>query len=196
MKSPAEVIGEMMLAGLRSKTEKERKAVMNDLFGTIAQITLPNLTEALVLFFEEMEVDGERKKWIRYKSYPTPWVKCHYCGWIGFYGELPVREEKIEIKGQKEDSLLGVPTKKIVEIKCPVCGNRKISFKQWTHPHAQIVIYGSHWDIGALGDMMVGPVGHRLKGLANAVIKLVKGDVKLSPLSQLMKAMAVAQLLM
>ncbi|MHA1894851.1 MAG: hypothetical protein ACTSX4_10135 [Candidatus Helarchaeota archaeon] len=145
MKSPAEVIGEMVLAGLRSKTAKERKEVMEDLFGTIAQITLPNLTEALVIFFEEMEVNGEKKKWIRYKSYPTPWVKCKKCGWIGFYKDLLIKEEEIEIRGKAEDSILGTPTKKTVQIKCPICGDRRLYYKQWVHPHAQVVIYGSQF---------------------------------------------------
>ena len=196
MKTPAEVIGEMMLAGLRSKTKEERVEVMDDLFGLIAQITLPNLTEALVLFFEEMEVDGEKKKWIRYKSYPTPWVKCTKCGWIGFYGDLPVTEEKIIIKGKTEDSILGIPTKKTVQIECPECGGKKLKYKDWVHPHAKVVIYGSHWSIGAMGDLMVGPIGHRLKGLLNAVKLMVKGDIKMQPISQIMGAMAVAKLMM
>ena len=198
MKSPAEVIGEMMLAGLRSKTAKEREVVMKDLFGTIAQITLPNLTEALVLFFEEMEVDGERKKWLRYQSYPTPWVKCTKCGWTGFYKDLPVTEEEIIIKGKTEDSILGVPTKKTVQIECPVetCKSKKLKYKDWVHPHAQVVIYGSHWSIGAMGDIMVGPIGHRLKGLLNAVKLMVKGEIAMKPISQILGAMKVAKLMM
>ncbi len=196
MKSPAEVIGEMMLAGLRSKTQEERVKVMDDLFGMIAQITLPNLTEALVLFFEEMEVDGERKKWLRYQSYPTPWVRCEKCGWTGFYGELPVKEEKIEIKGKAADSILGVPTKKTVQIECPICQGKNLKYKDWVHPHAKVVIYGSHWSIGAMGDIMVGPIGHRLKGLLNAMKLMIKGEIAMKPISQIMEAMKVAKLMM
>jgi len=46
MKTGAEVIGEMILAGLRSKPKEEREELMEDLYGIKAQITLPNLNEA------------------------------------------------------------------------------------------------------------------------------------------------------
>ena len=59
MKTGAEVIGEMMLAGLRSKPKEERAELMEDLYGITAQITLPNLNEALMLYFEEIE--GRKK---------------------------------------------------------------------------------------------------------------------------------------
>lgn len=198
MKSPAEVIGEMMLAGLRSKTKEEQKKSMEGLYGKIAQITLPNLTEALVLFFEDVEVGGETKKWLRYKSFPTPRVKCasKNCTWKGFYQDLPIREEVIKLPEGAEDSILGTPTKKIVEVKCPKCGSSKLRFKDWAHPDADVIMYGSHWDIGSLGDLMVGPVGHRLKGLVNTLLKVLRGKVKISPASKLLLGVTVGRLMM
>ncbi len=198
MKSPAEVIGEMMLAGLRSKTKDEQKKSMDSLYGKVAQITLPNLTEALVLFFEDVEVGGETKKWIRYKSYPTPRVKCvsKNCAWRGFYRDLPIREEKIVLPKGAEESILGQPTKKIVETKCPKCGGKKLRFKDWEHPDAELIMYGSHWDIGGLGDLVVGPIGHRLKGLAKTMLLLIRGRVKMTPISKMLLGIKVGRLMM
>ncbi|MFX1449546.1 MAG: hypothetical protein ACFFCM_01815 [Promethearchaeota archaeon] len=201
MKSPAEVIGEMMLAGIRSKTKEEQKKSMEDLFGITAQITLPNLTEALVLFFEEVEVGGEKKPWLRYKSYPTPMVKCmnKKCKWRGFYKDLPIHEEEIKLPPRpegEEESIMGTPTKKIVEIKCPKCGHTKLRYKDWVHPHADVVMYGSHWDIGGLGDLVVGPIVHRLKGLARTMLLLIKGRVKMTPISKALLGVKVGRLMM
>ncbi|MHA1385041.1 MAG: hypothetical protein ACTSR3_14935 [Candidatus Helarchaeota archaeon] len=198
MKSPAEVIGEMMLAGLRSKTKEEQKKSMKHLYGKVAQITLPNLTEALVLFFEDVEVGGEKKKWIRYESFPTPRVKCmaKNCTWRGFYKDLPIREEKIKLPEGAETSILGTPTKKIIEVKCPVCGSSKLRFKEWVHPDADVVMYGSHWDIGSLGDLVVGPIGHRLKGLAKTLWLVLRGRVKISPVSKMLLGVTVGRLMM
>lgn len=200
MKSPAEVIGEMMLAGIRSKTKEEQKKSMDKLFGKTAQITLPNLTEALVLFFEEVEVGGEKKKWLRYQSFPTPHVKCmnKNCHWKGFYKDLPIREEEIKLpqKAEGEESILGTPIKKIVEVKCPKCGQKKLRFKDYAHPDADVIMYGSHWDIGSLGDLVVGPIGHRLKGLTKMLLLVTKGKVKISPISKILLGVTVGRLMM
>ncbi|MHA1145042.1 MAG: hypothetical protein ACTSRW_09925 [Candidatus Helarchaeota archaeon] len=196
MKSPGEVIGEMIVAGLRSKTREEQEKDMKKLFGKIAQITLPNLTEALVIIFEEMEVDGEKKRWVRYESHSTPWIKCKACGWHGLWKDLPIKEEKIVLPDTAQESVIGAPTKKVVQRECPRCGSRKLKYKNWQHPHADIVIYGSHWDIGNLGDIMVGGIGHRLAALANVALIMIKRKVWLSPLTKLFTAMRVAKLMM
>ena len=200
MKSPAEVIGEMILAGLRSKPKDEQKKVMEQLFGKVAQITLPNLTEALVIFFEEVEVNGEKKKWLRYESFRTPHVKCmnKNCQWKGFYQELPVREEEIKLPEREEgdEAILGTPVKKIVEIKCPKCGHNKLRYKDFEHPDADVIMYGSHWDIGAMGDLVVGPIGHRIKGLARMLLMVLRGRIKISPISKIFLGIKVGRLMM
>ena len=198
MKSSAEVIGEMMLAGIRSKTKEEQTKCMKGLYGKIAQITLPNLTEALVLFFEDVEVGGETKKWLRYQSYPTPRVKCvsKNCTWKGYYRDLPIREEEIKLPKGAEESILGTPTKKIVEVKCPKCGSSKLKFKDWEHPDADVIMYGSHWDIGGLGDLVVGPIVHRLKGLAKTLWLVLRGKVKMNPISKALLGVKVGRLMM
>lgn len=198
MKSPGEVIGEMIIAGLRSKTREEQKKEMDKLFGTIAQITLPNLSEALVIIFEEMEVDGKKKKWVRYESHSTPWVKCKSCGWVGLYKDLPVKEVKIQLPPQAQESMaiIGTPTKKIIQIECPRCSSNRLKYKNWEHPHADVVIYGSHWDIGSMGDLMVGGIGHRVKAMGKMLLIMMQRRVWLSPMTKLMLAMKVAKLMM
>ncbi|MHA1894850.1 MAG: hypothetical protein ACTSX4_10130 [Candidatus Helarchaeota archaeon] len=47
-----------------------------------------------------------------------------------------------------------------------------------------------------MGDIAVGPVTHRIKGLGNALIKMIQGRVKISPISQIMSALKVARLMM
>ncbi|MHA1786380.1 MAG: hypothetical protein ACTSVE_14430 [Candidatus Helarchaeota archaeon] len=47
-----------------------------------------------------------------------------------------------------------------------------------------------------MGDTVIGPVTHRIKGLGNALIKMIQGKVKMSPLSQIMSAIKVARLMM
>ncbi|MHC1592260.1 MAG: hypothetical protein ACXQS8_09250 [Candidatus Helarchaeales archaeon] len=196
MKSPGEVIGEMVIAGLRSKTQEEQEKDMKALFGKIAQITLPNLTEALVIFFEEMEVDGQKKKWVRYESHPTPWVRCKDCAWIGLWTDLPVKEEKHELPGTVDEAIIGTPTKKTVQIECPKCGSKRLKYKNWEHPHADIVIYGSHWDIGCLGDILVGGIGPRLAAVFKALKIMITRRVWLKPLPKIFTAMRVAKLMM
>lgn len=193
MKSGAEVIGEMILAGLRSKPKDEREKLMEDLYGIKAQITLPNLNEALVLHFEE--IDG--KKWVRYESLPTPVVKCKKCGWEGTWTDLPTHEEEIKLPERPDgEELILKPTKTIVEEKCPKCGSEKIKKKNYKHEGTKIVIYGSHWDIGVLGDAIVGPFGHRVKGLFKALWKVLTRKVRMSPFYRIGLALKVGSLLM
>lgn len=193
MKTGAEVIGEMILAGLRSKSKEEREKLMEDLYGIKAQLTLPNLNEALILHFEE--VDG--KKWIRYESLPTPVAKCKACGWEGTWGDLPTHEEEIELPERPEgEELILKPTKTIVEEKCPKCGSPKLKLKDFKHEDVKVIIYGSHWDIGVLGDAIIGPFGHRMKGLANGMWKMLTRKVRLSPIYRIRLALKVGSLLM
>ncbi len=193
MKTGAEVIGEMILAGLRSKPKDERAELMEDLYGIKAQLTLPNLNEALMLHFEE--VDG--KKWIRYESLPTPVVKCKACKWEGTWGDLPTHEEEIILPERPDgEELILKPTKTIVEEKCPKCSSENIKFKDFKHEDAKVIIYGSHWDIGVLGDAIIGPFGHRFKGLFKAMWKMLTRKVRLSPIYRIRLALKVGSLLM
>ncbi|NVM31193.1 MAG: hypothetical protein HWN65_20310 [Candidatus Helarchaeota archaeon] len=193
MKTGAEVIGEMILAGLRSKPKEEREELMEDLYGIKAQITLPNLHEALMLHFEE--VDG--KKWVRYESLPTPVVKCKACGWEGTWADLPTREEDIILPKRPEgEELILKPTKTIVIEECAKCKSKKLKMKNFKHEEAKIVIYGSHWDIGVLGDAIIGPIGHRIKGIFKALWKLITRKVRMSPFYRIRLALKVGGLLM
>ena len=193
MKTGAEVIGEMILAGLRSKPKEERTKLMEDLYGIKAQLTLPNLNEALMLHFED--VDG--KKWIRYESLPTPVAKCKACKWDGTWGDLPTHEEEIELPKRADgEELILKPTKTIVEVKCTKCGSTNIKLKDFKHKDAKVIIYGSHWDIGVLGDAIIGPFGHRIKGLFKALWKMLSRKVRLSPIYRVRLALKVGSLLM
>ncbi|MHA1131727.1 MAG: hypothetical protein ACTSQI_15270 [Candidatus Helarchaeota archaeon] len=193
MKTGAEVVGEMILAGLRSKPKEEREKLMEDLYGIKAQITLPNLNEALILHFEE--IDG--KKWLRYESLPTPVVKCKKCGWEGTWADLPTHEEDIELPDRPEgEELIIKPTKTIVEEHCPKCRSEKLKMKNFKHEDAKVIIYGSHWDIGVLGDAIIGPFGHRVKGLFKALGKMLTRKVRLSPFYRIRLALKVGGLLM
>ena len=193
MKTGAEVIGEMILAGLRSKPKEERAELMEDLYGIKAQLTLPNLNEALILHFED--VDG--KKWIRYESLPTPVVKCKACKWEGTWGDLPTHEEEIILPKRPDgEELILKPTKTIVEEKCPKCSSTNLKMKNFKHEDAKIVIYGSHWDIGVLGDAIIGPFGHRFKGTFKALWKMMTRKVRLSPIYRIRLALKVGGLLM
>ncbi len=193
MKTGAEVIGEMILAGLRSKSKEEREELMEDLYGIKAQLTLPNLNEALILHFED--VGG--KKWIRYESLPTPVVKCKGCNWEGTWADLPTREEEIILPSRPEgEELILKPTKTIVIEECPKCKSLKLKKKDFKHDDAKIVIYGSHWDIGVLGDAIIGPFGHRVKGIFKAVWKLLTRKVRMSPFYRIRLALKVGSLLM
>ncbi|MHA1650790.1 MAG: hypothetical protein ACTSYB_11395 [Candidatus Helarchaeota archaeon] len=193
MKTGAEVIGEMILAGLRSKPKEEREKLMEDLYGIKAQITLPNLNEALILHFEE--IDG--KKWVRYESLPTPVVKCKKCQWEGTWSDLPTHEEDIELPERPEgQELILKPTKTIIEEKCPKCGSTKLKMKNFKHKDAKIIIYGSHWDIGSLGDIIIGPFGHRFKALWKALWKILTRKVRMSPFYRIRLALKVGSLLM
>ncbi len=193
MKTGAEVIGEMILAGLRSKTKEDREKLMNDLYGIKAQLTLPNLNEALILHFE----DVEGKKWVRYESLPTPVVKCKQCKWEGTWKTLPSHQEDIKLPDRPQgEELILKPTKTIVDVKCPKCGSTKIQKKNFKHEKAKIVIYGSHWDIGVLGDAIIGPFGHRVKGLFKALWKLLTRKVRMSPFYRIRLALKIGGLLM
>lgn len=193
MKTGGEVIGEMILAGLRSKPKEEREELMEELFGIKAQLTLPNLHEALMLHFEE--VDG--KKWIRYESLPTPVVRCKECNWEGTWADLPTREEEIILPERPEgEELILKPTKTIVIEECPKCKSTKLKMKNFKHEDAKIIIYGSHWDIGVLGDAIIGPFGHRVKGLFKALWKLMTRKVRMSPFYRIRLALKVGGLLM
>ena len=193
MKTGAEVVGEMILAGLRSKPKEERDKVMEDLHGIKAQLTLPNLNEALILHFET--IDG--KKWLRYESMSTPAVKCKACGWEGTWKELPSRQEELVLPARKPgDELILKPMKTIVIEECPKCKSKKIKKSNYKEPDVKVTIYGSHFDIGALGDALVGGIGHRLKGLSKAMWKMLTRKVRLSPLYRISLALKVGGLLM
>jgi hypothetical protein len=191
MKSSAEVVGEMVIAGLRSKMKEEREKIMDDLYGKIAQLTFPNLHEALVLYFED--VDGE--KWVRYESHPTPIYTCKDCEWEGGYDELPSEEVPIELP-EGEDHPIENPTKTVVYEKCPKCESENLKKKHWKHPDTKIVMWGSHFDIGALGDAVLGPFGHRVKGLFRALWFVMSRRIKLSPITKLGLGLKVGKLLM
>jgi len=193
LKSGAEVIGEMILAGLRSKPKEEREKIMEDLHGIKAQLTLPNLFEALIIHFET--IDG--KKWLRYESISTPVVKCKSCGWEGKWTDLPTRKEEIKLPEKKSgEELILKPMKTIVIEQCPKCKSDKIKKKNYKHPDVKVVIYGSHWDIGVLGDAIVGPLGHRIKGMGKALWKMLTRKVRLSPIYRISLALKVGGLLM
>ena len=193
MKTGAEVVGEMILAGLRSKSKEEREKVMNDLNGIKAQLTLPNLNEALILHFET--IDG--RKWMRYESISTPVVKCKSCGWEGKWKELPSRQEDLVLPERKAgDELILKPKKTIMIEECPKCKSKKIKKSNYKDPEAKIIIYGSHFDIGVLGDALVGGIGHRIKGLMKAVWKMGTRKVRLSPIYRISLALKVGGLLM
>jgi hypothetical protein len=193
LKTGAEVVGEMILAGLRSKPKEEREKLMNDLHGIKAQLTLPNLFEALILHFET--IDG--KKWMRYESISTPAVKCKSCGWEGKWKELPTRQEELKLPEKKAgEELILKPMKTIVIEECPKCKSKNLKKSNYKHPEAKVIIYGSHFDIGVLGDAIVGPVGHRIKGLGKALWKMLTRKVRLSPLYRIGLALKVGGLLM
>jgi len=193
LKSGAEVIGEMILAGLRSKPKEEREELMEDLHGIKAQLTLPNLNEALIIHFET--IDG--KKWLRYESLPTPIVKCKNCGWDGTWTDLPTRQEEIQLPEKPEgEELILKPTKTIVIQECPKCKSMKLKKKNYKHPDAKVIICGSHWDIGVLGDAIVGPFWHRVKGFGKALWKMLSRKVTISPMYRVGLALKVGSLLM
>jgi len=191
MRSGAEVVGEMICAGLRSKTKEEREKLLNELYGKVAQITFPNLHEALVLFFEDVEGEG---KWIRYEKHPTPIYICKKCEWSGSYDDLPSEEVPIELP-EGEDHPIENPTKLIVYEKCPKCGNEKMKKKHWKHNKAEIVMWGDHFDIGALGDAVIGPIGHRIKGLFKAVWYVLTRRVRISPVTKVSLGLKIGKLM-
>ncbi len=192
MKSGAEVVGELIIAGLRSKIKEEREQILNDLYGKIAQITFPNLHEALILYFEDVEGLG---RWIRYEKHTTPIFTCKECNWEGGYNELPSEEIPIELSKSEEHPIQN-PTKLVVYEKCPKCGNEKLKKKSWKHPDAKIVVWGSHFDIGALGDAAIGPIGHRIKGLFRALWFVLTRRVRLSPITKLTLGLKIGKLMM
>ena len=128
---------------------------------------------------------------------PTPVVKCKKCDWEGTWADLPTHEEEIILPDRPEgEELILKPTKTIVEEKCPECGSEKLKKKNFKHEDAKIIIYGSHWDIGALGDVMIGPFWHRFKGFWKAMWKLITRKVRMSPFYRLRLALKVGGLMM
>lgn len=193
MKTGGEVIGEMILAGLRSKPKEDREKLMKELYGIKAQITIPNLNEAIILHFEE--VNG--KKWLRYESLPTPVIKCKKCTWEGTWADLPTYMKEIELPERPDGELLIFkPQKTIIEERCPNCGSEKLKKKNFKHGDIKILIYGSHWDIGSLGDAMIGAFGHRFKGIIKAIWKLITRKVRMSPFYRIRLALKIGGLMM
>ena len=187
MKSPVEVIGEMFIKGLEAKEDREQRKIMKRMFGKVVQLTLMNFNEAVVFFFEELEIEGKKKKWVRYESWPTPMIKCKNCGWKGTWKDLPT--QKMDIQVSDTDSKTALLLDKVIETveKCPKCGSdRKLYWKDWVHPMANVNLYvTSQWEVGKFGTIIVGPIWVRIKALFNVVISMLKGNTKIVPFSAL-----------
>lgn len=186
MKSALEVIAEMFIKGLEAKEEREQRKIMNRMFGKVVQLTLMNFNEAVVFFFEELEVDGKPKRWVRYESYPTPMLKCKKCGWKGFWKDLPREKVKFDVPEGDTKSVLLDRVEETIE-KCPKCGSTNhLYWKDWIHPMANVNLYvTSQWEVGKFGTLIVGPITVRLKALVNVFISMIKGNTKLVPFSEI-----------
>ncbi|MFX0141025.1 MAG: hypothetical protein ACFFDN_45725 [Candidatus Hodarchaeota archaeon] len=184
MKSALEVIAEMFIKGLEAKEEREQRKIMNRMFGKVVQLTLMNFNEAVVFFFEELEVEGKPRKWVRYESYPTPMLKCKKCGWKGTWKDLPKEKVKFDVPEDDVKSILLDRVEETIE-KCPKCGGTKhLYWKDWVHPMANVNLYvTSQWEVGKFGTLIVGPITVRLKALINVVWSMLKGNTKLVPFS-------------
>jgi hypothetical protein len=186
MKSALEVIAEMFIKGLEAKTDSEQRKIMNRMFGKVVQLTLMNMNEAVVFFFEELEVDGRPKKWVRYESYPTPMLKCKKCGWKGTWKDLPREKVKFDIPKDDVKSILLDRVEETIE-KCPKCGRTNyLYWKDWIHPMANCNLYvSSQWEVGKFGTLIMGPITVRLKALVNVMMSMLKGKTKVVPFSAL-----------
>ncbi|NVM04734.1 MAG: hypothetical protein HWN67_20610 [Candidatus Helarchaeota archaeon] len=186
MKSALEVIAEMFIKGLEAKEDREQRKVMNRMFGKVVQLTLMNFNEAVVFFFEELEVDGKPKKWVRYESYPTPMLKCKKCGWKGTWKDLPREKVKFDVPEGDVKSILLDRVEETIE-KCPKCNRTNyLYWKDWVHPMANVNLYvSSQWEVGKFGTLIVGPIHVRLKALINVAFSLLKGNTKITPFSAL-----------
>lgn len=188
MKSAVEVIAELFLKGLEGMEDRRQKIVMKKLFGKVIQLTLKTYHEAVVFFFEELEDPdnpGKTRKWMRYKAFPNPLLKCKNCGWNGVWTDLPTKKMDIALP---EDSKMEIKFDDMDETieRCPKCGSeRHLYWKDWVHPLATVNLYvESQWEIGKFGTIMLGPIHIRLKALFNAVISMLQGKTKIVPFSQ------------
>ena len=184
MKSAVEVIAEMFVKGLEVMDDHRQKQVMDRLFGKVIQLTMMNYNEAVVFFCEEMDVDGERKRWIRYESFPTPLIKCTNCGWKGNWKKLPL--EKVDLHLPDSEHVRALTETERTTEKCPKCGSEdKLYWKDWVHPFANVNLYvSSQWEVGKFGTIVLGPPHVRIKALFNALFSMLKGKTKIVPFSQ------------
>lgn len=196
MKSAVEVIAEMFVKGLEVMPDDRQKKIMEKLFGKVVQLTVMNYNEAVVFFCEEMEVNGERKKWIRYKSFPTPLLKCKNCGWKGNWNDLPLQKKDLQLP--ESDNVLAITEKEEIVEKCPKCGSeRHLYWKDWVHPYANVNLYvASQWEVGKFGTIMMGPLHVRLKALINAGISMLRGKTKMVPFSQFLLVVNFASMIL
>ncbi|MHA1300757.1 MAG: hypothetical protein ACTSO9_15175 [Candidatus Helarchaeota archaeon] len=188
MKSAVEVIAHLFEQGLEGLPDRKQKILMNKLFGKVVQLTLMNYNEVVVFFFEELDDPnnpGKKRRWMRYESFPNPMIKCKKCGWNGFWNELPKKKMIIDVPEDSAQEITFDDMEEIVE-KCPRCGSdRKLYYKDWTHPLTDVNLYvESQWEIGKFGTIMLGPIHIRLKALFNAVISMLKGKTKIVPFSK------------
>lgn len=196
MKSPVEVIAEMFAKGLEGMPDRRQRYIMNSLFGKVIQLTMMNYNEAVVFFFEEMEVEGKQRRWMRYQSFPNPMIKCKKCGWKGTWKELPIQKVVYELP-DRENATRITGTEEMVE-KCPKCGSdRHLYWKDWVHPLADVnLCVASQWEIGKFGTIMVGPIKVRIKGLFNAGISILKGKTKIVPFSKFLLVFNFASMML
>ena len=202
MKSAMEVIAEMFVKGLEAMEEKDQTKYCKSMFGKTVQVTFLNFEETILFHFEEMEIDGKRKKWMRYEAHSYPEVRCKSCGWHGFYGDLP-KDKRDLISGTKDVDAssavvqLAEMTGFETVVRCPSCQSMNLQWRHWTHADTDVTLFcRSHWDIGNFGTIMMGPVTARLKGMWFAVTGLLMGWISIKPISKIFTVLKFATLLL
>ncbi len=198
MRTPGEVIAEGLLASITSKEPQEIQRAFNFLKRKCIQINFPNLHEAIVIYFEE---NSETEPHIRYEIHSTPIYRCKKCHWQGTAADLPVNEQKVNIKEMDElvweQNALMKPILRTVHELCPKCGSNQLRKKEYRHKGRDLWIIGTHNDIAKLGTLTDPIIPHRIEGLINAFWGLfVSEKIKFHPLWQIGLAIQFGKLLL
>ncbi len=198
MRSPGEVIAEGLIASITCKELEEIRGPLGYLKNKCIQINLPNLHEAIVIYFEE---GSDIEEGIHYEIHPTPIFRCRKCGWRGIFADLPVIEKEIKIKEVEdvvwEQNALLNPTLRRVNEVCPKCGSRRLKRKQYNHRGRDLYIIGTHNDIAKLGTVVDPVIPHRVNGMIEAFWSFfVSEKVKFRPLWRLDLAIQFGRLLL
>jgi len=198
LKTPAEVIAEGFVASITSKEQRETRRSLTYLRKKCIQINLPNLNEAIIIYFDN---DSSNEAGIRYEIYSTPIFHCKKCRWQGSISDLPVNEKKVMIKEmsdiQWDQNDLMNPIIRTITERCPNCGSGRLIKKPYRHKGRDLCITGTHNDIAKLGSIIDPVIPHRVEGLFNAVWSfLVNEKIRLHPLWRIGLAIQFGKLLL